>query len=271
MIGDSTFLEYRRPICQHLRKAFLFDVRWWVCRSGAWETSLAEDLAISPKTDTTVMCPNGNRMSLHRGPYDEPAWLKPNAANICGGLRETSTHAAVFVGHASLSPGLENKEVYARVTELYVNLFGGLGVPVVTHAPGVELQADDLHWTASSEKAVLEVISTLMENMTPTKEFAVCPPAPLWHWKFDHKKHYPWCKKCDQVASNSHLGGKKHIDRCGSRRSPYEFEGREHFCNYGLVVLGEDLIQITESPLSPDRPLQVLTMAETLDPPEQLA
>ncbi len=64
-IGDSTLHEFRRAICQHLREEFLFDVRWWSCRGGAWETTLAEDLARSPKTDSTVMCPNGNRMSLY--------------------------------------------------------------------------------------------------------------------------------------------------------------------------------------------------------------
>jgi HrpA-like RNA helicase len=64
-IGDSTFQDFRRSVCQHLREQFLFDVRWWSCRGGAWETTLAEDLAASPKTDNSVMCPNGNRMMLH--------------------------------------------------------------------------------------------------------------------------------------------------------------------------------------------------------------
>ena len=36
----------------------------------------------------------------------------------------------VFVGDARFSPGLEHREVYARLTEPYVNAFERLGVPV---------------------------------------------------------------------------------------------------------------------------------------------
>ena len=115
-IGDSTFAEFRNDICQHLRSAHEYDMRHWLSQGGAWETDLAEDLAIAPKTDNTVMSPNGNRL-MRQDRMVEPTWLQPNAEHICGGLRETSTLGVVFVGDADLSPGVDYGQVYARISQ----------------------------------------------------------------------------------------------------------------------------------------------------------
>ena len=64
MNGDSTFQQFRLCICLHVRESFGFDMRFWHCRGGAWENQIAETLAASPKTDFTIVCPNGNRLSL---------------------------------------------------------------------------------------------------------------------------------------------------------------------------------------------------------------
>ena len=268
LIGDSTFQEFRRAVCQHLRKQFMFDVRCWSCRGGASETALADDLIRSPKTDSTVMCPNGNRM---RG-YDqmrEPGWLQQNAKDICGGLRETSTSAVLFVGDPALSPGVEHPEVYAALIGVYLNAFERLGVPVITKAPGVELQVDRIHWSASSTPAVLELMTILVKQSLPTQEFLVCPPAAQWHWIYlpHDEKHFPYCRRCNKMATDIHLGSTYHIKVCGRNLAGFAIQDRQQLCEEGHKFHGSDGRQIQESPLPPDRPLQVMTVAEIEDPP----
>ena len=121
-IGDSTFAEFRNDICQHVRSAHQYDMHHWLSQGGAWETDLAEDLAIAPKTDNTVMSPNGNRL-MRQDRMVEPTWLQPNAEHICGGLRENSTFGIGFVGDADLSPGVDHGQVYARLSKAYMSIF----------------------------------------------------------------------------------------------------------------------------------------------------
>ncbi len=118
------------------------------------------------------MCPNGNQLSA----YDqlrEPLWLQSNARDICGGLRETSSSAVLFIGSPSLCPGVPHPEIYARLIELYALGFARLKVPVVTEAPGVELQEDGIHWLTSSTPTVLDLITVLMQSSVPTVKFTV--------------------------------------------------------------------------------------------------
>ena len=266
LVGDSTFHLFRRAICQHLRQTFLTDVRCWSCQGGALETTLAEVLAKSPPTDTTVMCPNGNRLSG----YDqlrEPPWLQPNANDICGGLRETSNTAVLFVGGHDLCPGVPHPDIYARLIQLYAFSFARLKVPVVTEAPGVLLQEDRIHWRASSTPAVLNLMTVLMQHSAPTVNFTVCPVAALWHWKyFKHDlKHYPTCKACDKRMTDSHLAGYYHRQRCGSSMAGFAIKDRKELSRDGLEFLGSDNKPTVES-LPPDRPLQVMTAAESEEP-----
>ena len=195
-------------------------MRYWLSRGGAWETDLAEDLALAPKTDNTAMSPDGNRLML-QDRMVEPTWLQPNAEHICGGLRETSTLGVVFVGDADLSPGVDNGQVYARLSEVYMSVFAQLGVPLVNQAPGIELQDDGIHWKVSSHEAVLALVDVLIEKSAPTESFKVCPPAPLWQWRFNptHIRHFPGCKKSGKLASDDHLHSWLHNEKCGGNLS----------------------------------------------------
>ena len=75
---------FRKDICHHVRKRFHYDVRWWLSRGGAWETTFVEDLAFAPQADNMVMSPHGNRLAL-QSQMREPTWLQRNAEDSCGG------------------------------------------------------------------------------------------------------------------------------------------------------------------------------------------
>ena len=51
------------------------------------------------------------------------------------------------------------------------------------------------------------------------------------------------------------------------QRLRFAFPDREKLCNEGLVLRSRDGRQTLESPLEADRPLHVMTVAETEDPP----
>ena len=76
-----------------------------------------------------------------------------------------------------------------------------------------------------------------------------------------------YCKKCDKKATNDHLAGRHHVQHCGPNVSGFAFPDRQKLCHEGHVFLSSDGRQTLESPLAPDRPLQVMTVAETEDPP----
>ena len=267
-LGDSTLQMFRRDICQHLREVFSTDVRLWSCRGGASETTLAEELAKSLTTDTTVMCPNGNGLSA----CDQmrvPAWLAQNADDICGGLRVTSTSAVLFIGEEDLCPGVPHPDIYARLIQLYAVSFARLNVPVVTQAPGVLLQEDRIHWSASSTTAVLNLMTVLMQQLRNTDTFSCLPPVALWHWKYHEQpgKHFPVCNRCDKKITDEHLSSNDHEQRHGKNWASFAIQDRETLANHGVVFTGMDGKQITASPLPPDRPLLVMNAAEIEDPP----
>jgi hypothetical protein len=197
--------------------------------------------------------------------------VQRNANDICGGLRENSTSAVVFVGDASLSPGLKHGKVYERLSELYVHNLEQLGVPVVTRAPGVELQDDGIHWKLTSSTAVLELMSTLIAASALTANFKACPPAALWHWKYlpNPEKHYLFCKRCDKLASDAHLASFSHIKYCFGNVTGFAFCGRVEMCSGGNVFRSNHCEQILESPLEPDHPLQLMQVGDIVNPPTQ--
>ena len=234
-------------------------MRYWLSQGGAWETDLAEDLAIAPKTDNTVMSPNGNRL-MRQDRMVEPTWLQPNEEHICGGLRETSTLGVVFVGDADLSPGVDYGQVYARLSKAYMSVFAELGVPLVNQAPGLELQDDGIHWKVSSHEAVLALVDVLIREPAPTANFRVCPPAPLWQWRFNpaHGRHYPECKKCGKLATDDNLYSRLHNDTCGGNLTGFMFADRASLFYNGLHFKLDNGTIDTMPFIPADRPLQDL-------------
>ena len=109
--------------------------------------------------------------------------MQPTAEDICGGLRLTSTHGVVFVGDAGLSSSVRYPNVYASLTEVYMNIYETLGVPLVNEALGIELEDDGLHLKISSQSAVLVIVNRLLCAARSTSSFSKCPPAKLWEWR----------------------------------------------------------------------------------------
>jgi hypothetical protein len=269
-VGDSTFLKFRTPICVHIRKQTGHDIRFWSCRGGAWETSLAETLAAAPHTDLTIMSPNGNRLSL-QSQCREPEWLRRNAEQVCGGLRATSTYGVVFVGDAGLSPGVKYGRTYASLSQLYRNIYENLGVPLVNQAPGVELESDGLHWKVASQEAVLHLVDDLVKNSALTESFANHAPAPLWYWKYNETagRHYPQCKICEKLACDQHLVGKVHAERCHGSSISFNFHEREQLCFRGQVFLLADGTVDSRAVIEPDRPLLMSHVPGSNEPTQE--
>ena len=139
-------------------------------------------------------------------------------------------------------------------------------MPLVDQAPGVELETNGLHWKMSFQSSVLNSISNLIEISMPTASFAVHPPAPMWHWKYNNGKHYPVCKKCDNIAFNAHMKSKEHLDRCCGNVASFAFPGREELCRRGQFFLGPDgQLQRREPGLPPDINLEVASTANTVE------
>jgi hypothetical protein len=237
-VGDSTFMKFRRDICVHIRKKWGYDVRLWSCRGGAWETTRAETLAAAPNTNLTIMSPDGNRLSL-QSDRREPAWLRRDAEQICGGLRFTSDKGVVLRGDACLSPGLNNHEIFDDLCQLYANIYENLRVPLVNIAQGVELEIDGRHWKVpvASREAVMDLVDDLIENSALTETFNAQAPAHLWHWKYNpiRERHFPTCKICNKKATSMHLDGILHIGLCSHNKASFDFEDREQLCSDGLV------------------------------------
>ena len=148
IISDSTFLPFRAEACLCLRR-FGYDVKTWRCIGGASEGDLAVRVATSGRTDLSISAPNGNRLSRQTEEW-EPEWLERVCGHISQAHKETSEHAVVFVGDARLCPGVANPKAYAVLAPMFQEKLRKLGVPVVGECPGVELEADGVHWCVTS-------------------------------------------------------------------------------------------------------------------------
>jgi hypothetical protein len=151
-------------------------------------------------------------------------------------LKATADRAVVFVGDAYLSPGAQHVEAYRALAPRMQAMFLKLGVPVVSQAPGIELEADGLHWRVSSGPAVENLIDALIEKATPTMAFGNSKPPMLWDWKFNptFQRHYPRCVVCSTMLDDAHLDSKPHLRKAGGTKLSFDFPGRLQHCAHGV-------------------------------------
>ena len=62
VVSDSTLIGFRLDVCMQLR-AHGYDVKYWLCTSGAEEEQVAVDIACSGFTDLAIAAPKGNRLA----------------------------------------------------------------------------------------------------------------------------------------------------------------------------------------------------------------
>ena len=144
--------------------------------------------------------------------------------------------------------------------QVYMSVFAQLGVPLVNQAPGIELQDDGIHWKVSSHEAVLALVDVLIRESAHTANFRVCPPAPVWQWRFNpaHNRHYPECKKYGKIANDDHLISRPHHEKCGGNLTGFMFADRSSLCYNGLQFKLDNGTIDTRPFIPADRPLQVL-------------
>ena len=132
-----------------------------------------------------------------------PQWLRPCCEQICSALKARSRWAVVFVGDASLSPGVQHVDAYATLAPQFQAMFSELGVPLVNEAPGVDLEADGLHWRVTSRPAVERIIDTLVQRAASTETFQNCKPPMLWDWRYNPslERHYPRASRATESSS----------------------------------------------------------------------
>ena len=108
-------------------------------------------------------------------------------------------------------------------------------MPVVTQAPGVELAADGIHWHMSSQRAVEDLIDSLVQAARSTSDFSSTSPPTLWGWRFNptFERHYPCCIACNKEATDIHLDSRKHKEN-NRFHFLFDFPRREALCNTGV-------------------------------------
>jgi hypothetical protein len=180
---------------------FGYDVRKWCAKAGAWEEDVAVQVATSPSVDLNIVTPNGNRLSRQRDGH-QPAWLDRTCEKVAESMRQTASQAVVFVGDASLSPGLQNASTYAMLIPKMHLKFRQLNVALVTEAPGIVLAEDGVHWRISSHVAVASLVDALVVNAGDTALIRRGALPNLWRWSFNEKRqtHFPCCMVCDKLA-----------------------------------------------------------------------
>ena len=137
------------------------------------------DIVTAPHVDLNIGVPNGNRLS-RQSRTETPKWLRTCCEGICAALKWSGDRGVVFVGDAALSPGVRHVEAYATLAPRFQAIFADLGVPLVKQAPGIELEADGIHWSVTSRPAVERLIDTLVSEATATDSFRKCKPPMLW-------------------------------------------------------------------------------------------
>ena len=258
VIGDSTLAVFRRPVCLKLRQLG-YDVCRFQSRSAAWENQIAVDITISPKVDLCLALPNGNRLA-GEAQSKEPHWLRSCCENIGGALQCVAKRATVFVGHASLSPGVPHAEAYKVLVPIFHNLLKVMGVSLVSEATGVILEPDGIHWNLRSQSAVANLIERMVTAATNPSAFPRLKPPNLWHWRFNStcQKHYPCCTPCNKDATDWHLNHKIHQHHANGSLASFDFPDRLRYCADGVkffIVKGTEAALDTTPILPAEHPL----------------
>jgi hypothetical protein len=239
-----------------------FDVRRWCARGGAWEEDVAVQVATSPVVDLNIVCPNGNRLSFMEEGY-HAGWLDRACEKLASSMRATSSRGVVFLGDASLSPGVRNVVTYAELVPKMQLKFRQHGVALVSEAPGITLAADGVHWRIGSQVAVAALVDALIAAAKSTTSIKRGLLPNLWHWKYNSTSmaHYPTCKLCDKRASDPHLVSGDHRANAGGTRLSFDFPDRMRYCCDGVVFM-QDGQRLTTPCLRADHPLPCGTGAD---------
>ena len=159
VLSDSIFLEFRMQCCKQLRELG-YDCKVWRCVSGASEHDLSVHIATSRFTDLCIAAPNCNRLS-RLSKSREPWWLNQVCDYLTSAMKDTCDRAVCFIGDASLSPGVNDPQVYGQLVPKYQRNLGDRGVPVVSNCPGIVLD-DGIHWSVTSANAVASLFTFLI-------------------------------------------------------------------------------------------------------------
>ena len=237
LLSDSTFTEFRAACCLALRNVS-YDVKLWHCCPGAQESEFAVSIMLSPKVDLCIVVPNGNKLSRHKL-MREPQWLPDVCREISTAMHHTSSHGVAFVGDASLSPGLEQADLYKYLVPMLQSRLRECGVPLVTTAPGVKLAIDDVHWCVSSQEEVQGVIRSLVKQALPTSDFHCASPPCLWGWQYNStfQRHYPTCIACNRECTDKHLESNRHLENAHGTWLSFDFPDRLKHLNMGVEFL----------------------------------
>jgi hypothetical protein len=266
VLGDSTWDEFRTLACRTLR-AHGFDVKYWQAKRGASEEQIAVKIVTTPQTNLCIAAPNGNRLARQEEER-KPYWMKKTAGYIGHALATTSERACVFLGDASLCPGLSNAVAYTKLVPMFQSERRGLGISLVSACPGVVLHDDGIHWAVRSDGAVKSLFDSLVTKALDTSSIPPCSSVPLWHWRLDItlRKYYPCCHLCGKMATDAHLDGKTHLSLAGGSKASFDFPRRLDFCATGVAFTkrGDSSTFETTPYLPADHPLPAETVNLTL-------
>jgi hypothetical protein len=145
-------------------------------KSGASEEQMAVDIPTTPHTILCIAAPNGNRLARQEEEW-KPRWLKRTAFYIADFLAKTSQRACVFVGDASLCPGVSNPVAYTKLVVMFQEALRALGVALVSTCPGVILQDDGIHWDIRSE---MQLSPFFFRTSFFANRIKLSSPNPLW-------------------------------------------------------------------------------------------
>ena len=234
-----------------------YDVCMYRSSNGAWENQVAVDIAISPHVDLCLGFPNGNRLA-NQEQLSVPHWLHPCCGHIASALQSVATKACVFVGDASLSPGVKYEEAFKYLVPIYHQRLFYHGIPVVSNAQGIKVGDDGVHWDLNSLPAVLELINRMVQAAADTNSFTHSMNLPLWHWRFNSgfQRHYPCCSICDRDASDQHLDSKTHKHKANGTLLGFDFPDREKHCTLGFKFFTAEAVVDTTATLPADQPMR---------------
>ena len=211
---------FRLATCLALRKHGI-DVSKWIARGGAHECEFAGNLINFRCAKWGIMFPNGNRLAKQQR-LDDVSWLRDVAASVCASCSQFE-RSAVFVGHASLSPGVKHPEAYAHHVPKYQQALHDLGAAVVSDFSGA-LSSDGIHWAPAAYNAVAFVVDQMVQRAVSVARSSSA--ASTW-WLYERTElgwYQAKCIACEKFVTAAHLDSKDHKMRVGSI-----FTGKEMF------------------------------------------
>lgn len=270
---DSTFENFQLDVFLALRRRG-YDLTGWRAAGGAWEQQVLSALDMIKVADLALVAPNGNRIEKQVGDTSIPLWIQSTAASSAS-LLSRFGRAAVFVGHAGLSPGVRAPDIYAKLSSIFCSELENSGVAVVRgeeHHP--QLLTDGVHWDASSGRAVQGIIGDMVEKSRKvTVSGGDVEPPKWWHWARDSTNgiHYATCKACVKRLTADHVVSSKHRLLCDFTNLPVVLERVWPPCTPDTVEQGSEPQPPAPSAAPPPPPPQEEPASPPPPPQEEQA